>query len=250
MITVAPPQKNPLRWNKLRPMIPYYGSKWMLAPRYPDPKYGTIIEPCCGGAGYSLRYPTSRVQLYDINPTIVGIWSYLIVVSEAEINHLPDRVQTLRDLPTWICQEARDLIGFWLNPGSSQPKNKIGTWSSPLCDTDIRYWSPRIKERIIQQLPYIRHWTVSHLDFRAIPVEPERSVWFIDPPYKGRQGSHYMHPMNDGDYEDMADWIHTLPGQIIVCETIGATWLPFVPFAVGRSGKYHLGGEAIYYVNQ
>lgn len=53
------------------------------------------------------------------------------------------------------------------------------------------------------------------------------ATWFIDPPYRGRPGSHYRYGSKLIDYTNLAAWCQMLPGQVIVCEQHGADWLPF-----------------------
>src|SRR5881296_3825018 len=111
------------------PLFPFYGSKWRDARRYPAPHNGHVIEPFAGSAGYSLWHAPPRVTLCDVDPIIVGVWRYLIAVSERELRALPDLEpgQCVDDLG--LCQEARWLIGFWLNRGSAQPKKTRTAYS-------------------------------------------------------------------------------------------------------------------------
>lgn len=211
--------------------ISYYGAKWNVAKKlYPAPKYDIIIEPFAGGAGYSNRYYDKKVHLNDLNPKVVEVWRYLIRTSEEEIMRLPLVFDDVRD--TNICQEAKWFIGFWLNSGSANPKNlpsgRMKSGRRPNC-----YWGPSLRERIAREVQYIRHWTVSCVDYRQMDT-PE-AVWFIDPPYEGRAGSYY--PVNTVDYIGLADWVKSLKGQVIVCENEGATWLPFVPLATIPSNR-------------
>lgn len=84
---------------KLKPFFTYFGGKYRLAPKYPKPLYGTIIEPFAGSAGYSLRYPDREIILNDLDPVISGIWEYLIKVKEDEILALPSHVENIGDFP-------------------------------------------------------------------------------------------------------------------------------------------------------
>lgn len=107
---------------KLRPFFPYFGGKFRLAPKYPKPRWSTIIEPFAGSAGYSVRYHTRNVILYDLNAEVYCTWDYLIRVSAAEILRLPLVFDDVRDLN--IPQEARWLISWWLGPGDFAPRPK------------------------------------------------------------------------------------------------------------------------------
>jgi len=59
----------------VRSFFYFYGGKWLAAPRYPAPRYDTIIEPFAGSAGYSLRYPDKRVVLVERDPKIAATWA-------------------------------------------------------------------------------------------------------------------------------------------------------------------------------
>lgn len=208
----------------LRPFFSFYGSKWSIAPRYPAPEHDTIIEPFAGSAGYSLRHPGCMVELIDIDPVIVGVWSYLIATPSSEISQLPllGSGESVDDLS--ICQEAKWLIGFWLNKAGTMPKKTASAWMR-----DERYarqfWGPRIRERIASQVESIRHWKVTHGSYADIPTR--EATWFIDPPYQA-MGKYYSCSLESSCFEPLGQWCQSLPGQAIVCEQDGADWLPFI----------------------
>ena len=207
----------------LRPFFSFYGSKWRAAPRYPAPTHDVIVEPFAGSAGYSLRYPERQVRLYDVDPAIVGVWDYLIHAPEAEIRALPVEVVHVADLD--IPQEARWLIGFWLNKGAATPRLSPSSWMR--AGTHARsYWGEEIRSRIAAQVSAIRHWTVAHGSYESTPdVE---ATWFVDPPDQAPGGRHYRHYAVD--VEVLGEWCRTRRGQVIACEQEGADWLPFEPF--------------------
>ncbi len=105
----------------LRPFWRYYGGKWQAAPTYPPPRHRLIIEPFAGAAGYSVRHAHNDVLLLDISPVIVGIWSWLISASPADILEIPDIPEggTVDDLD--VPQPARWLAGFWCANGLARP---------------------------------------------------------------------------------------------------------------------------------
>jgi hypothetical protein len=132
----------------MRPFFSFFGSKWRVANYYPVPTYSTIIEPFAGSAGYALRYPNHEVRLFDADPIICATWDFLIRVSATEIRSLPLEFDHVDDLD--LCQEAKWLIGFWLNKGSVQPAKSPSKWMrdyqtrQPGCT----YWSAAVVERI------------------------------------------------------------------------------------------------------
>lgn len=214
----------------LKPFFCYYGGKWRAAPKYPAPQYDTIIEPFAGAAGYSTRHHQKKVILYDSDPVIAGLWDYLIHVSAEDIRRLPLEVKHVDDLK--CCQEAKWLIGFWLNKGSATPHKQPTTWMT----SGVRpnsHWGGVIRERIASQVDLIRHWKVFNREWDFAPNM--EATWFVDPPYNNKAGTHYTH--NSVHYPKLAEWCRCWKGQVIVCENDGADWLPFRPFATIKSNS-------------
>ncbi|CAH2810259.1 MAG: hypothetical protein PPHEINF_6364 [uncultured Paraburkholderia sp.] len=145
----------------MRPFFPYYGSKWNIARHYPKPSTDLVIEPFAGSAGYATFHDCSRVQLIDADPIIAGVWSYLIRASAKEILALPELPEVGDCVDNYnICQEAKWLIGFWLNRGSASPK-KTRTAYSARTDKAQLVWSTRAKQRIASQLEGVSGWSIT-----------------------------------------------------------------------------------------
>ncbi len=223
---------------RLKPFFTYYGGKYRIAPRYPEPQYSRIVEPFCGSAGYALTYNRKIVNLYDLNERVVGVWNYLIKVKESEILNLPEIFEDVRNLN--IPQEAKWLVGFWCNKGSCEPRNKPSTWMK----SQIRpasHWGSAIKSRIATQLKEIRHWECSHGSYSDIENSP--ATWFIDPPYSSKAGRLYTY--DKIDYEQLASFCFSRCGQVIVCEMEGASWLPFRSFHTAKALEGPRGGKSV-----
>lgn len=223
------------------PFFPYYGVKWRAWRHYPPPVYEKIIEPFAGAANYAARYAEKQVALYDSNPVIAGLWDYLIHVKESEIRALPlvGNEDDVRDFTT-ISQEARWLIGFWIQHGNAYPCNRPSTWFKA-GERANSYWGEVVRERLALQLRYTRHWKIHH-DYCAA-AKNEEATWFIDPPYQAT-GSHYPESSQNIAYDELGRWCRGREGQVIVCEQDGADWLSFRFLAeiktmngVGRRGK-------------
>lgn len=214
----------------IRPLFPFYGSKWRDARKYPTPG-DLVVEPFAGSAGYSLWHDPARVHLYDVDPIIVGVWEYLISVEPREVLALPDLEvgQHIDDID--VPQEAKWLIGFWLNRGSAQPK-KTKTAFSARTERQQLVWSERARQRIAESVPRIRHWRVTQSSYADI-VTPD-ATYFIDPPYVDK-GRYYRY--SDVDYAHLAGWVERLPGRVIVCEQEGADWMPFANLASIKSTR-------------
>jgi len=227
----------------MRPFFTYYGGKWRAAKRYPPPKYDLIVEPFAGAAGYSLRHYQKDVVLVDKDPVLAGLWDYLIHVSEKEILGLPlwqPDFDTVSDIPN-ICQEARHLIGFWLNKGTTSPARSPSAWQRTGKYSPGNFWGEPVKQRIASQVGYIRHWKVICGDYTAAKVS-EPATYFVDPPYM-RAGQHYKHGSKALDFAALASWCKSLDGQVIVCEGEGADWLPFQPYIDIKANESSRGGK-------
>lgn len=189
-------------------MFYYYGRKKRIAKLYPEPKHGLIIEPFAGSAAYSLHGDRWRndVLLIDNNIHVKDVWEFLLNSSKKDIELLPDELQ--EDLPIG----ATKLIGFHLNPGSTQPK---------LTPTKFNRWSAG-KRYISENIHKIKHWNFIFGEYQDCPNV--NATWFIDPPYQ-KAGKWYQ--SNNINYEHLAQWTKNREGQVIACDAPDADWLNF-----------------------
>lgn len=223
------------------PFFTYYGGKWRIAKRYPSPIEKLIIEPFAGSAGYSVKWKHPNVHLFDVNERVIGTWQYLIKAKESDIQKLPTTVTHVDDLR--VCQEEKWLIGFWLNKGCVEPMKSPSAWMR----SGIRpnsMWGEAIKNRIKRQLHSIRGWKATLGSFNEIPVS-FKATWFVDPPYEAQGG---LYTYNNIDYGKLSEWCLSLKGQTIVCESKGATWLPFKDFHIAKGLEGPRGRKRIHEV--
>jgi hypothetical protein len=210
--------------SRLKPFWRYSGAKWRMARLYSPPTFPTLIEPFAGAAGYSLTYPDRSVVLVEKYPIVASVWRYLIGVGESEFKRIP-RVSHVDELPGWLPQEARWLVGLRFCAGDSRPRAKASRWTAPDAWLDSLAW----------QLGEIRHWKVIEGDYSRAP--DLNATWFIDPPYQVAGGAdrrpgargRVRYPFgSDGiDFVALSGWCQSRAGQVIVCENVGASWLPF-----------------------
>jgi len=206
----------------MRPFFPFYGSKWNIARYYPRPAHDQIIEPFAGSAGYSTFYNCPNAHLIDADPIVIGVWSYLIKATSREIMALPEIPEVGDSVDNYnLPQEAKWLIGFWLNRGSATPK-KTRTAYSARGDKAQLNWGPRAKERVIGQLEGIKGWKATLGSYESAPNA--QVTWFVDPPY-GDKGRYYRKQFDA--FETLGPWCAQRQGMVIVCEGPGASWLPF-----------------------
>ena len=211
----------------LRPFWRYYGGKWMSAPRYPAPRYSTIIEPFAGAAGYSLRHYRRNVVLVERYPVIAEIWRYLIASPAGDIRAIPC-VDHVEELPDGTPQAAKWLVGMCLSSATIRPKLALsaGMKERREAGKETEGWSEGQRARVAAQVDLIRHWRVIEGDYSLAP--PLEATWFIDPPYVNK-GRHYVHGSAGIDFAELSRWCRARAGQVIVCEAEGADWLPFRP---------------------
>jgi hypothetical protein len=211
----------------------YYGSKVAAAHRYPAPKYGKIIEPFAGGAGYSLRHRRLDVLLIDKNPDVIGAWQFLISTPGWEILRLPllsPGEQTPSDLP----DGARLLIGWANMMCAAHPQFALVPSAGRV---PASFWGVRRRQSMALIADSVKHWTTRVGDFTDAP--DDEATWFIDPPYQGPAGSCYPHSSKFIDYPALASWCRTRRGQVMVCEGPDARWLPFAEHHVHVSAPTH-----------
>ena len=201
----------------------------MLPSTTPPPEYETIVEPFAGSAGYSVRYADRKVVLGEKDAIIFGVWDYLLRVQAHEILAIPDLVpgQTVADLA--VCQEARWLVGFWLNRGASRPRSGPSAWMRDGVRPGSFWGEAGAAGRSRPKWDRIRHWQVFNCSYEELPFSGE-ATWFVDPPYQN-QGRHYYHGPENVDFVMLGDWCRTRTGHVIVCENEGADWLPFTRLA-------------------
>lgn len=211
---------------RLRPFFSFYGSKWSLAPHYDPPKSERVIECFAGSAGYATLHDSKEVLLVDIDPNICQLWEYLIGVTEGEILGLPLEFEHVDEL-TGVCEEAKLLLGFWINVATTFPCKTFSKWSRQQNATGVYFgcWGEKIRARVARQLARIRHWKVICSSYAELP--DMEGTYFVDPPYQ-EMGHKYR--FSHVDFEHLAEWCRARAAagnQVIACEAEGATWLPF-----------------------
>jgi len=196
----------------------YLGRKKRVASKYPEPALPIIVEPFAGSAAYSLhgnRWKL-RVIVNDLNPDVIGVWRYLQSATERDIKTLPDFKpgDKLSDIAS-LSEDERWLIAFHINPGANQRSNTV---------TKFNRWGAG-KLYIEKNLHKIKHWEIRCGEYHQLDdIGP--ATWFVDPPYQAT-GKYYM--VNTVEFDALRGWALARPGQLIVCERSGASWLPFAP---------------------
>lgn len=120
-----------------------------------------------------------------------------------------------------VIDHRADIVRAIVTSPSWRPADDCHLW----CWTTMMSLLDGLCARVAAQVEFIRHWRVIHGDYTEAPdIE---ATWLIDGPYQGEAGEHYRHGSRDIDYAHLARW-SPRRGQVVVCEALGADWLPFV----------------------
>lgn len=197
-----------------------------------------IIEPFAGSAGYA-QYWRSTIReaiLVDSDERVVELWHQLQAMTPEQILALPTPVQGeyYSGIMDSLIKMAAASNGVSKMSGPlACPKRVVGVWEGML-------------RRMAARVDDVRNWTVLHGDYTEALAHVERSkkypvgskfTWFVDPPYEAKSPTRETKawfPLGDGyregagrlDYDKLGSWLQDLPGQVIVCEQAGASWLP------------------------
>lgn len=221
----------------LSPPFKYFGSKnWKL---YPAPNFPIIIEPFAGSAGYSRGYHDRAIILNDLDLQVVENWKFAQSATPEEIFSLP--VDTLKlgeeifEIPG-ISRGAAGIIKDWQRVGGNSC-TKVSIWGSPYLRfqdaikkgrdleewTKNGLWGENIKIRIACQQPKISHWKIFNKSYLELPNW--EGTWFIDPPYQHISSGVYANGSDGIDFGQLAEFVKSRKGEVIVCEQEGADWL-------------------------
>lgn len=216
-------------------MFSYYGSKSNLVDFYPAPKHDKVIEPFAGSARYSLKHFEKDILLVDKYEVIVKIWLWLQQCSVDDILKLPTlkKGDLISDLN--LSEPEKLFLGMLNAVSSTSPRNKVSSFASSSNGRKDQL------KNISKHLYKIRHWTIRHGSYEDI--KNEKATWFIDPPYQ-YGGSAYVE--NKMDFKHLAEYCMAREGQVIVCETMKADWLPFNPIKENISWNHRVYIEGIW----
>lgn len=211
----------------------YYGGKSKIIDLYPEPQHDLIIEPFAGAAAYAFRHgrgPNGRaVWLNDLDERTASIWEFLLSPDASNWieRHWPALARagsTYRDyLPDNAPAGLIELFRAEANQGTQGARGV----HDQVTGMGEKCW-PRTRRKFLEIIPQISHWRFTRRDYSQISRSTV-ATWFIDPPYSNSAGSRYR--VGDRlDYRRLADYSRGVAGLVIVCENLGADWLPFRPF--------------------
>lgn len=228
-----------------RLLIRHHGGKWMLAPWILQqfPPHRTYVEPYGGGASVLLRKERSYSEIYnDLDGEIVNLFRIVRDQGE-ELLRLLELTPFARGefLEAWhpsanpVEQARRTLIRSFMGFGSAAttlgraPKDagrgglaKTGfrANSSRSGTTPAHDWRnyPGTFGQIIERLRGVVIENKPALEVIAQHDSPD-TLTYCDPPYVAETrdaGGDYAFEMNDADHRELAAFLKTLRGGVIV----------------------------------
>lgn len=216
-----------------RPAVQYHGGKWKLAPWIIDyfPPHKVYVEPFGGGASVLLRKKPSYAEVYnDMDGEIVNlfrvmrdhgrelsekVWATPFARDEFNLSYEPssDPVEQARRTVT------RSFMGFGSNShnkvtGFRSNSNRSGT-------TPAHDWA-NYPPNVLAIMERLRGVVIENRDAKAVMAHQDtpHTLHYVDPPYpfttRGDDGHDYRHEMSDDDHEELAEFLKTLSGMVII----------------------------------
>lgn len=227
-------------------MFYYYGGKRRLARFYPPAQHAVVVEPFAGSAAYALHQldqtkrarPVDRVILVEKDPRVCKTWERLLAMEADELTNYP--------IPS-VGERTSDFLLM-----TAACSNRIARTESMIVTERMPVVVRRMFRQIARVLPYVKdHVEIIEGDYTEAP--DIQATWFIDPPYHvdGRaqsRGMGYAEKCDSYalDYEALAKWCRARRGQKIVCEQVGADWLPFKHLRWARDSIGNKAAEAVW----
>ena len=214
-------------------MFYYYGRKTRFVKAYPQPSHRTVIEPFAGSAAYAHYHieRLERVVLTELDPAIAAMWRQIL-----------DPDLSADDICPPCTLGVRTSNPFHLAAAVSGGGPFRYLKATPIMVENVTRW----RRRLPGDLRRWRNVQVDLIEGDYTATPDVHGTWFIDPPYQGHAGSLYPFGSKDIDYDALAAWCRTRPGQVIVCEGEGADWLPFQSLGKMVSVRGKLNHEFVY----
>lgn len=195
---------------KISPLFKWFGSKWQSARHYPEPEHDRIVEPFAGSAGYSLNHVDRQVTIWEDDPNLFALWTWLLGALGQEILDIPVGVPVGVDIRTIGLNRGQQLLlKHW------QRTNNVGEcWTISPWGHLPGQWTENTRARVAEEVYAIRHWQLAPpIDLIDLP-----STWFVDPPYL--YNYRYRKGLPDFDYDALSSFVQTVHSSslVIVCE--------------------------------
>lgn len=225
-----------------RPLLRYHGAKWRLADRIMAhfPPHEVYVEPYGGGAGILLKKQRAKAEVYnDLDRELVNLF-FVVRDKGPELVRALELTPFARDefdltyakSPDPVEQARRTLLrshgGFgtaaWRTNQDGTPQRTgfraSGIKAGTIPAIDWRNY-PGALPAIIERL---RGVVIENRDAKAVMAQHDtpQTLHYVDPPYPhstrstGADMKGYKHEMTDDQHRDLAAYLRTLKGCVIV----------------------------------
>lgn len=242
----------------------YFGAKNSQVKNkiFSSPRHKIICEPFAGSGAYAVFFScqSHEIILNELDPEVHAMHKLIfeqtdyfeslgVPANKAEFDAITDIgykrwIRTFFNFSGATNREfpAPDTITY--QTYFSKPNGELIIYKSGKKNTREyvgRQYLIYPKKKIIDMVKVIKeNCTITLLNMDGAQLIKDNKdklwTWFIDPPYKNKNGDEYG-VENTLDYTSLADDILSLTGHKIVTEQEGATWLDFRHVLEVRSAK-------------
>ena len=230
-----------------RPVLRWYGGKWMLAPWIIEhlPRHKTYVEPFGGAASVLLRKKRSYAEIYnDLDSDVVNL--FRVMRDDAAAARLQEQLRLTPfcrkefeasfDISDDPVERARRLVvrsfqGFGANAHVCDLKGRNSTGfrasSNRSGSTPARDWRnyPDAMKAMVDRLQGV---VIESRDAKIVMATNDgpATVHYVDPPYvwetrsggssKNMRKRMYRHDMEDAAHVELLDFLKTLEGMVVL----------------------------------
>lgn len=220
-----------------RPVLRYFGGKWVLAPWIIEhfPAHRIYVEPYGGGASVLMRKARSYGEVYnDLDSEIVNVFEVLrddtfATILERWIRDTPFARKEFNGSyePTDSKIERarrtiiRSIMGFGANGHNSDHKTGFRANSNRSGTTPAQDWAS-YPDQIAAFRERLRGVCIENRDALECMSQHDtpETLHFVDPPYvhstRGLADA-YRHEMTDAQHEDLCVFLPKLTGMVMLC---------------------------------
>jgi DNA adenine methylase len=217
-----------------RPLMRYFGGKWILAKWVLEhfPTHHIYVEPYGGAASVLLQKDRAFSEVYnDIYDDIVNLFRVLRDRTQAAeltraLLFTPYSREELElafaetDEP--VERARRTMIRAWMGYGTNGTHRKTGFRTNIKAQrrsTPARDWN-NVVHHMDRYIARLRGVAIENKP--AVEViqghDTNETLFYVDPPYptSTRRGERYQHEMNDQAHRDLAQVLRSVEGMVVI----------------------------------
>lgn len=221
-----------------RPVLRYFGGKWLLAPWIIShfPPHRVYVEPYGGAASVLMQKPRSYAEVYnDLDSNIVAYFRILrdkdmsielerrlrlTPFARDEFNEAYSSTTDPLEAARWLV--IRSFMGFG-SDGHNAESGKTGfrANSNRSGSTPAHDWV-NFPDQIQKFTERLNGVVIENRDAFKVMLQHDgpETLHFVDPPYvhstRGGKNHSYLHELSDTDHSKLLEFLVTLKGMVIL----------------------------------